>query len=223
MKQVVLEAELRDVSKNLNALKNSGKIPAVFYGKNEKPVTISVDSKKFMALIEKEGANVIIELQLKDGKKTAIVKELQRHVLTQAPNHIDFQAISLTDKIEVMVPIHTDGIPDGVKNFGGTMEHVIREIKVRCLPTEIPAKINVDVSGLGIGQGITVANLPKLEGIEYVHDASSIVVNVLLQKVEEEKPAEAAAAEPQAPEVISKGKKDAEGEAAAAAQAAPKK
>ena len=117
----------------------------------------------------------------------------------------------------------TAGIPDGVKNFGGTMEHVIREIKVRCLPTEIPAKINVDVSGLGIGQGITVANLPKLEGIEYVHDASSIVVNVLLQKVEEEKPAEAAAAEPQAPEVISKGKKDAEGEAAAAAPAAPKK
>jgi large subunit ribosomal protein L25 len=144
-------------------------------------------------------------------------------MFTQAPNHIDFQAISLTDKIEVMVPIHTDGIPDGVKNFGGTMEHVIREIKVRCLPTEIPAKINVDVSGLGIGQGITVANLPKLEGIEYVQDASSIVVNVLLQKVEEEKPAEAAAAEPQAPEVISKGKKDAEGEAAAAAPAAPKK
>ncbi len=223
MKQVVLEAELRDVSKNLNVLKNSGRIPAVFYGKNEKPVTISVDSKKFMALIEKEGANVIIELQLKDGKKTAIVKELQRHVLTQAPNHIDFQSISLTDKIEVMVPIHTEGVADGVKNFGGTMEHVIREIKVRCLPTEIPAKINVDVSALGIGQGITVANLPKLEGIEYVHDASSIVVNVLLQKVEEEKPADAAAAAaPAAPEVISKGKKDAEGEAAAA-PAAPKK
>ncbi|MDD3729987.1 MAG: 50S ribosomal protein L25, partial [Endomicrobiaceae bacterium] len=179
MKQVVLEAELRDVSKNLNALKNSGKIPAVFYGKNEKPVTISVDSKKFMSLIEKEGANVIIELQLKDGKKTAIVKELQRHVLTQAPNHIDFQAISLTDKIEVMVPIHTEGIADGVKNFGGTMEHVIREIKVRCLPTNIPAKINVDVSALGIGQGITVGNLPKLDGIEYIHDASSIVINVL--------------------------------------------
>jgi len=223
MKQVVLEAELRDVSKNLNVLKNSGRIPAVFYGKNEKPVTISVDSKKFMALIEKEGANVIIELQLKDGKKTAIVKELQRHVLTQAPNHIDFQSISLTDKIEVMVPIHTEGVADGVKNFGGTMEHVIREIKVRCLPTEIPSKINVDVSALGIGQGITVANLPKLEGVEYVHDASSIVVNVLLQKVEEEKPADAAAAAaPAAPEVISKGKKDAEGEAAAA-PAAPKK
>lgn len=221
MKQVVLEAELRDVSKNLNALKSSGRIPAVFYGKNETPVTISVDSKKFMTLIQKEGANVIIELQLKDGTKTAIVKELQRHVLTQAPNHIDFQAISLKDKIEVMVAIHTEGIPDGVKNFGGTMEHVIREIKVRCLPTNIPAKINVDVSALGIGQGITVADLPKLEEIEYVHDTSSIVINVLLQKVEEEKPADAAVtAEAQAPEVISKGKKDLEGEAAAPA---PKK
>ncbi|MDD5021682.1 MAG: 50S ribosomal protein L25 [Endomicrobiaceae bacterium] len=218
MKQVVLEAELRDVSKNLNVLKSSGRIPAVFYGKNEKPVTISVDAKKFMSLIEKEGANVIIELQLKDGVKTAIVKELQRHILTQAPNHIDFQAISMKDKIEVMVAIHTVGIPDGVKNFGGTMEHVIREIKVRCLPTNIPAKINVDVSALGIGQGITVADLPKLEDIEYVHETSSIVINVLAQKVEEEKPADAAVtAEAQAPEVISKGKKDLEGDAAAPA------
>jgi len=216
MKQVVLEAELRDVSKNLNVLKSSGKIPAVFYGKNEKPVTISVDSKKFMSLIEKEGANVIIELQLKDGTKTAIVKELQRHILTQAPNHIDFQAISLKDKIEVMVAIHTEGIADGVKNFGGTMEHVLREIKVRCLPTNIPSKINIDVSALAIGQGISVADLPKLEDIEYVHEASSIVINVLAQKVEEEKPEDATvAAAAAAPEVISKGKKDLEGEAAA--------
>ena len=121
MKQVVLEAELRDVSKNLNVLRSSGKVPAVFYGKKEQPIAISVDAKKFMSIVEKEGANVIIELKFKDSSKPAIVKELQRHILTQAPNHIDFQSISLTEKIEILVPIHVEGIADGVKNAGGTL------------------------------------------------------------------------------------------------------
>jgi len=211
MKQVVLEADLRDVKQNLNAIRKNGKVPAVFYGKKEKPIAISVDSKQFLSVIEKEGSNVIFELKMKDGSKNAIVKELQRHVLTQKPNHIDFQSISLTDKLEIMVAIHTEGVADGVKNFGGIMEHILREIKVRCLPTDIPNKINIDVSNLKIGDSLTVADLPKIAGVEYEHDPSSIVVNVVAQAVEEEKPAEAAA--PAAPEVISKGKKD---EAAAA-------
>ncbi len=213
MKQVVLEAELRDVSKNLNALRSAGKVPAVFYGKKEEPIAISVDAKAFMSIVEKEGANVIVELKLKDSSKPAIIKELQRHVLTQAPNHIDFQSISLTEKIEISVPIHVEGIADGVKNAGGTLEHVLREIKVRCLPTDMPSKISVDVAALKVGDDITVEQLPKLEGVEYEHDPKSVVVTVIAQAVEEEKPAETA--EAQAPEVIGKGKKEEEGAAAA--------
>ena len=215
MKQVVLEAEMRDVSKNLNVLRSSGKVPAVFYGKKEQPIAISVDAKKFMSIVEKEGANVIIELKFKDSSKPAIVKELQRHILTQAPNHIDFQSISLTEKIEILVPIHVEGVADGVKNAGGTLEHVMREIKVQCLPTDMPSKISVDVTALKVGDDITVAQLPKIEGVEYVHhDKDAVVVTVIGQTVEEEKPAETA--EAQAPEVISKGKKEEEGAAAAA-------
>lgn len=214
MKQVVLEAQMRDVSKNLNVLRNSGQVPGVFYGKKEQPIAISVDAKKFMAIVEKEGANVIIELKFKDFSKPAIVKELQRHILTQAPNHIDFQSISLTEKIEIAVPIHVEGVADGVKNAGGTLEHVMREIKVRCLPTDMPSKISVDVSALKVGDDITVEQLSKINGVEYIHDTKAVVVTVLGQTVEEEKPAEAA--EPQAPEVISKGKKEEEGAAAAA-------
>ena len=115
-----------------------------------------------------------------------------------------------------MVAIHTEGVADGVKNFGGIMEHILREIKVRCLPTDIPNKINIDVSNLKIGDSITVADLPKIDGVEYEHDSSAKVVNVVAQAVEEEKPAEAA--EPQAPEVISKGKKDEAAEGAAEAK-----
>ena len=218
MKQVVLEAQMRDVSQNLNVIRNSGQVPGVFYGKKEQPIAISVDAKKFMSIVEKEGANVIIELKFKDFSKPAIVKELQRHILTQAPNHIDFQSISLTEKIEIAVPIHVEGVADGVKNAGGTLEHVMREIKVRCLPTDMPSKISVDVSALKVGDDITVEQLPQLKGVEYIHDQKAVVVTVIAQSVEEEKPAEVAA-EPQAPEVISKGKKEEEGAPAAAAPA----
>ncbi|MFA6914176.1 MAG: 50S ribosomal protein L25 [Endomicrobiia bacterium] len=210
MKQVALEAEIREVSQNLNVIRNAGKIPAVFYGKNETPIAVTVDTKKFMTIVGKEGANVIIELKFKDFSKTAIIKELQRHVLTQAPNHVDFQAISLKEKIDILVPVHIDGIADGVKNSGGTLEHILREIKVRCLPTDIPSKISVDVSALKIGEALTVSQLPQIDGVEYENDPTNIVVNIIALSVEEEKPADVTAV-PQAPEVIAKGKKEEEG------------
>jgi large subunit ribosomal protein L25 len=196
-------------------LKREGKIPAIFYGRNIKSESISVNAKAFAAVIEVNGTNAIIDLVFKGTKKPVIVKEVQRDVLTQELIHIDFRAISLEDKVEVLVPIHIDGIADGVKNFGGTMEFIVREVKVESLPKSIPHKISIDVSSLGIGQGITIADLPKLEGVDYVQDPSTLIVNVVAVTVEEEKPADAAASigtEPAQPEVISKGKKDKEGE-----------
>lgn len=220
MNEVILDVELRasGTKGELSSLKKEGKIPAVFYGKNVKHESISVNAKAFASVIEANGANVIIDLNFKDGKKPAIVKEIQRDVLTQVPIHIDFRSISLEDKVEVLVPIHIDGVADGVKNFGGTMEFIVREVKVKALPKNIPQKISVDVSALGIGQGITIADLPKLEGIDYVQEPSTLIINVIAAKVEEEKPAAAAVGtEPAHPEVISKGKKDKEGEEGAAA------
>jgi len=225
MKEVILETEARETGSksSLEAFRKQGKIPGTMYGKGVKPATIAVDSRAFMAIIAENGANVIINLKLRDGKTPVIVKELQRNVLTQAPMHVDFQAISLKEKIEVLVPIHIEGIADGVKNAGGTMEHIVREVRVATLPTNIPQKISIDVSALTIGKGITIAELPKLEGVEYLQDPSTLVVNVVAVKVEEEKPAETAAvgAEVAQPEVISKGKKDKEGEEGAAAGATP--
>jgi large subunit ribosomal protein L25 len=221
MNEVILDVELRasGTKGGLSSLKKEGKIPAVFYGKNVKHESISVNAKAFASVIETNGTNVIIDLNFKDGKKSAIVKEIQRDVLTQAFIHIDFRSISLEDEVEVLVPIHIDGVADGVKNFGGTMEFIVREVKVKALPKNIPQKISVDVSALGIGQGIIISDLPKLEGIDYVQDPSTLVINVMVAKVEEEKSAEVAAAvvggetESFQPEVIiSKGKKGKEGE-----------
>jgi len=226
MKEAILEVVNRDAGSKsvLSNFRKSGKIPAVFYGKNVKTSSITVDSKSLLAILAEGGANVIINLNFKDGKKPAIVKNIQRDILTQEPIHIDFQLISLKDKVEVKVPIYIEGIADGVKNFGGLMEFIEREVEVSCLPTNIPQRIKVDVSALGIGQGITVADLPKIEGVEYKQAPNTLIVHVVTIKVEEEKPAEPAAAagtEVAQPEVISKGKKDKEGEEGAAAPAAP--
>ena len=216
MKEVTLDAQARTVGSKgyLAFLRKSGKIPAIFYGKGIKPEAIAVSSKVFVSIMEANGANVIIDLNFKDGKKAAILKSLDRDFLTQHPIHIDFHAISLEDKIEVLVPVHIAGVADGVKNFGGVMEFIVREVKVEAIPRNIPQKISVDVKALRIGQGITVADLPELDGVKYVQDSSTLIVHVIAVAVEEEKPeamAEGTATVVQ-PEIISKGKKDEEDE-----------
>lgn len=226
MKEVLLEVQSRDlVSKGkLAAMRNSGKSPAVFYGRGIAPKSITVDSKKFLSIIETNGANVLITLNFKDEKKAAIVKSIQRDMISQFPIHIDFQHVLLTEKIEVLVPIHIEGIADGVKNFGGVMETILREVRVSCLPTNIPQTIPVNVSALGLGQGINVEDLPKLEDVEYLQEPSTLILHIVTVTAQEDKPAAEGevAAEP---EVISKGKKDKEGEegAAPAADAGDKK
>ncbi|MDR1523617.1 MAG: 50S ribosomal protein L25 [Endomicrobium sp.] len=211
MKEVILDVQTRELGakSKLSALRKEEKIPAVFYGKNIAPESITVDAKTFMSIIAENGANVIIDLNFKNDKKPAIVKSLQRDVLTQSPIHIDFQAISLEDKVEVLVPIHIEGVADGVKNFGGVMEFIVREVRVKALPKSIPQKISIDVSTLGLGQGITIADLPRLKNVDYVQEPSTLIVNVIAVAVEEEKPKEETAETTQ-PEVISKGKKDKE-------------
>ncbi|MDR3275387.1 MAG: 50S ribosomal protein L25 [Endomicrobium sp.] len=215
MKEVILDVELRTMGSkgSLASLRKDGKVPAVFYGKDIKPESIAVNSKTFVSIIETNGANVIIDLNFKDGKKAAIVKSLQRDILTQNPIHIDFRSISLEDKVEVFVPIHIDGVASGVKNFGGVMEFIVREVKVSALPKDIPQKVSIDVSALGIGDRITIADLPEINGVQYVQDTSTLIVHIVSVSVEEEKPVAAAeGTEAAQPEVISKGKKDKEGE-----------
>jgi large subunit ribosomal protein L25 len=218
MKVVTLDVQPRQLGSkgNILLLRKSGKIPAVFYGKDIESKSISVDSKAFTSIIEENGANVIIDLNFEGKKNSTIVKFLQRDIITQAPIHIDFQYISLASEVEVLVPIHIDGVADGVKNFGGVMEFIVREVKIKALPKSIPQKVSVDVSALGIGHGVTIADLPKLDGVSYIQDPTTLVINVVAMSLEEEKPA-VEGAEVAQPEVISKGKKDKEGEDAATA------
>lgn len=226
MKEVVLEAQVREVSSNhnLKQLRAEGSVPAVFYGKGEKSLPMFVSARKFSDTVH-GGGNVLVTLNFGTMTKTAIVKEVQRDVLTEVPVHIDFQAVSLKEKIEVSVPLHVVGIAPGVKLGGGIMEHILRDVRVSCLPTDIPEVINVDVSRLELNHSILIKDLPPIAGIEFLSDPQGIIVNVVAPTAIEETPAPGAAAAGAAaagePEVIAKGKKEEGAEGAAPAKGAP--
>src|SRR3989339_1434410 len=156
MKEVILEAQARDISTKhtLKDMRNKGMIPAVFYGRGEKSISLTIDAKKFDEILHAGGSNVLVNLKMGGESKTAIIKEMQRDVISRKPIHVDFRMISMKEKIEVGVPVHILGIAPGVKLSGGVMEHLIREIKVSCLPTDIPQSIDIDVSKLEIGHSI---------------------------------------------------------------------
>lgn len=216
IKLVVEKKEGKGTKKALSDIRGAAKIPAVIYGGSKPPVQVALSEKELMAARKKGGANAILHLQIGSQSETVIVKELQRHPVTDRPVHADFQRISLTQKIEAKVPLRIIGEAPGVKNNGGLLQHELRELRVRALPTKIPQFIDVDVSGLEINGHLLVSDLKAGEGVEVIDDPRHMVVHVTIVKEEvAEAPAtpaagaEGAAAEPEL--AAAKGKKDEEG------------
>jgi large subunit ribosomal protein L25 len=196
-------------------LRAAGKVPGVFYGRGDAAIPLELGAKDLEAVLTgADGGNVIVDLTVEgaeEADRKAIVREIQRDPVRGLVLHIDLQHISLTEKIHVEVPVVLVGTPVGVKDGGGILEHLMRELEVECLPTEIPAHIDVDVSGLAIGQSVHVRDL-SVPNVTIESEAGRTVATVVPPTVlEEVKPVEEAAAEP---ELIAKEKK--EGEEAAA-------
>lgn len=235
MQEINVAAEPRGektTKHQLSELRRAKKIPAVVYGGKTKPVSVAVGEKELMTALKKAGANAIIHLKHAKGTDTVILKELQRDVVNGQPVHADFKRIDLNVKIDVQVPLHTVGEAPGVKLGGGLLEHVLRQIEIRCLPTAIPQRIDIDVSAMNVNDAILVRDLKLPEGVELRTKADQVVCHVVIVKVEVEAvaaPVEGAAAPGAEPEVIAaKGKKDEEGkvipsEKAAAPAAGDKK
>jgi large subunit ribosomal protein L25 len=220
MQRVELEVQARDeqltAGKNLNQLRSEGWIPATLYG-NGKPESVAIQHKAFAKALQgnKAGTNALFNVKLGGATALAVIKEIQRHLLKHTPIHIDFQRIDTKKKLETSIPVHPVGEAPGVKNGGGILEHITREVRVRCLPDDIPASIDLDITKLELGHGIKVKDLPALSGVEYLTLADTIVVNIVAPKVEEVATPAAGAAAGATPEVIAKGKKEEEGAAGA--------
>jgi len=217
MEQIIVEAQMREKiggKKGLALLRQGGNVPAVIYGTGKPPVHVTVGEKEILAVLKK-GANSVVKIKYLSSSDTAILKEVQKHVVTGRVVHIDFQRISLTDKIKVKVRVKLVGESCGVKMEGGIVEHNMRELNVLCLPTDIPKDIEVNITALHLGDVIRVKDI-KSDKAEIIEEAEHIVVSVAAPKEEKvETPVAAAGATEAEPEVIAKGKKE-EGEEGAA-------
>ena len=196
-------------------LRAAGRIPAVYYGRGEQPISLIMNAKEVETLIHgSAGANVIVDLMVAGAAaadRKALIREIQRDPVQGNILHLDLQHISLTERITVEVPIELTGIPIGVKDGGGILEHVLREVEVECLPTDIPAHLEADVTMLNIGDSLHVSDL-KAERVTILTEADRPIATVVPPTILEEAApaAEEAAAEP---ELVS-GKKDEESESA---------
>jgi large subunit ribosomal protein L25 len=222
LKEVNLEVKQRESRGKEKAKKSrkNGIIPAVVYGAREETLPLEVKLKDLNALLKTtKGENVIINLNIDEGKtesKKVLLREVQKDPVRDNILHVDFQHISLTEKIAVKIPIHLVGMSIGVKDQGGILEHVLRELEVKCLPTEIPEHIEVDVTPLSIGDAIHVRDL-KLEKIEVLTDADRSIVTVVPPTVFKEPEVAAVVEEGKEPELVGaekEGEEAVEGEEA---------
>jgi large subunit ribosomal protein L25 len=198
----------KSVSRKLRA---QGIVPAVYYGRGEDPIALTVNAKEIDTLLHAGGSsNVIVDLQVEGDATTdrkALIREIQRDPVAGNLLHLDFQHISLTERITVEVPIELVGVPTGVKDGGGILEHLLREVEVECLPTDIPSGITFDVSGLAIGDSLHVSDL-SAPGVEILTDGERTIATVVPPTVlEEAKPAEAEAGAVE-PELVKEKKED---------------
>jgi large subunit ribosomal protein L25 len=222
MEKVILKATVRTKTGKAAAkdLRSRSMVPVNVYkgGEAAQSLQVSIDDLR-ETLETSAGENVIITLKISgEGSpkdKTVLIKEIQREPIKDGILHVDFNEISLTETLEVDVPLSVKGEAVGVKVDGGILEHVMWELKVECLPTDIPEKIEVDVSNLKIGDALHVKDMAVPKSVKVLNDPELIVLIVKAQKVEapKEEAVEAAAGEP---ELIRKKKEEAEEEGAQA-------
>lgn len=177
----------------LRQLRLSGRIPGVVYGKQLKaPIALSVEERELSALL-RSTPNAVLELDISaHGKQTVMIADVQRDPLNQTLLHIDFQGISMNEKVRANVRIEATGDSVGVRE-GGILQTILHEVEVLCLPGDIPDALAADVSALGIGENLLVQDLVLPKGIEVTVEPSSVVLTVLAPQkelTEEEKEAQ---------------------------------
>jgi len=230
MDQIIVEAMPRD-DRGKNAarrMRRAGHVPAVLYGGEGGSITLAVNTKQLSAIMRSEsGHNTIFKVKLPTGEQPAMLRDWQVDPVLGSLLHVDLLRVAMDVRMRVLVPVHTFGEPQGVKLQGGIFEMVTRGVEIECLPSDIPGEIRVDISELMIGKQLRAGDLPlDATKVKLVTDPQRVVAHVVALRAEEEKPAEAVAAEaaaPAEPEVIKKGKKEAEEGEEGAAPAAEEK
>ncbi|MDP3731852.1 MAG: 50S ribosomal protein L25 [Candidatus Omnitrophota bacterium] len=222
MEEIILEIQPREeLGKNkVKDLRGKGFIPAVVYAEGKKSQAIKISHRQLWQLIHQHRLeSMVINLKMQEDKKqkgrACLIKEIQYHPVKGDIIHVDFNEISLTKVIKVNVPVVSKGEPIGVKQEGGSLEQILWEIEVECLPADIPKAIEVDVSRLKMGDAVHIKDITFPPNIKVLNALEAIVFSVTAPIKEEVAAPAAEGEEKQEPEVI-KEKKEvaAEGEEA---------
>ena len=223
MEKVTISAAAREgigVKGALSKIRAEKNVPAVVYGGHKEPVSVTVSVKDLDKII-KAGKNTLVEINLNGAQELALVKEVQYHAVTDRPIHADFQRVSMKDKMDVVVPIRLEGTPADIAQYGAIVEHIMREIEVRALVSDIPHEIVVDITSMTINKGIVAGDIKLPEGVELKTDVQAPVVALSIPKDDASAAAPAdAAAQPESSST--KGKKDEEGNLTKGTDAAKK-
>ena len=217
--KIVVAAAPRDSRGKNEArrLRVTGQVPAVLYGAKGDAVALAVSAKQVGQILRSAtGHNTLFQVAVGGKEQPAIVKDWQVDPVTGNLLHVDLLRVAMDVRMRVKIPVHTFGEAQGVKVQGGVFEVVTREVEIECLHSEIPTEFRLEVTNLMIGQALRASDI-QLDSakMKLLTEAERVIAHVVALRVEEEKPAEAVAAEgaaPAEPEVIKKGKKEVEGE-----------
>ncbi len=219
MDKVVLKATKRDViGKQVNALRRAGKLPAVIYGRRTEPVNITLDSHDAGLVLSKVGSSTLITIDVDGTEFPALVRERQRDYIKNRLIHVDFLAVSLTEKIRAEVRIELTGVSGAVKDSDAVLVTGLHTLSVECLPGDLPEMITVDIAPLAkVGDSIHVRDVSLGDKVQILDDPDEMIVNATYAKIEVEAPVagaegavpvEGEAAEPELS--VERGKKEEE-------------
>ena len=224
MKSIEIDVAARsEMTKNeLGRFRNEGNVPAILYGKHiEKNIPLCFNAKVFSKILSTGGRSTILVFKSTDAKlngTSALIKEVQRDAITDVFLNVDLVEIRKGEKVTLSIPIEYIGVPEGAKQ-GGVIDIQRREIKIECLPTEIPEKITIDITNMNLNDVMHVADLKVAEGIRVMDDKSFSLISVKVVKEKVEVVATPAEGEEGA--VAAEGAAPAEGAAAEGAASAP--
>ena len=187
MEKVKLEVQSRDLNTSISALRRENLIPAVFYGKGEKNMHLQMDYQTFRRFYIKSGTQLIDLVIDEETNKKALVQDMQLDPVTGKIKHVDFLRVSLKELITTEVPVVVVGVAPAVKDLGGILNVVKDDISIKCLPTDIPKEIEVDISGLvELNASILVSDLVITKEVEVLDVPEDVVVIVNPPRIEEE-------------------------------------
>lgn len=185
---LVVEERVKTGKQAAGQMRREGKLPGIVYGKKIGNVPVAIPVKDFLSIINKEGENAILNVKIKGGNSdkefVAVIREVQRQPLNRKVQHIDLYQISLEDTLRSTVPVILEGEAEGVK-LGGVLQQNLREVNVEGLPADLPDSITIDVTRLGMGENITVADIEAPPSVKILSDPNTVIASVVAVRVKE--------------------------------------